>query len=329
MGKIFLRFVLSNLTRLIVVFGLMLTLIFPYVLFGDACSAFLLNYKNIINSDFQNAYILNYRIELNGLYAYPDTDIVIYKNYQSNEKIFVSTFMQLENQNYTESYLLSAPNLSENEILLSSQTMKHNGLKVGDRVYVKVPVFNDVIEYTIKGELDCMNYFSNYNLKIGVGIIGYSPAYVSNLDLRYFVQSSDSLSIVLSQHPQALNRYFDRTDLILKGFAGIAPMLIMYCLIFCLTTFIYNKTVLTKINDIIRILAYKGFSLKKLNFIKYLICCLALLIPFFVYTIVLNHVFSVERFAIIIFVLLIFMILLIFAVLTRVKSALRGKEKWH
>lgn len=322
MGKIFFRFFLSNLKKILVVFVLVLTLIFPYALFGDACAAFLLNYKNINRSDFQNAYVLNYPLDLNGLYAYPNTDFVVYKNYRENEKLFVSTFMQLENQNYKDSYLLSGSDLRENEILLSAYTMAQNDLNIGDIVYLKVPVSNDVIEYTIKGELDCMDYFSDYNLKIGVCIIGFSQEYISNLDMKYFVQSSNSLSKLLSQQPQVLNRAYDRTELIVNGFIQLTPLFILYCLIFILTTIVYNKLIFSRIKEMIIVLRNKGFSIKKLCVIKHLAYVFVVIFPFFTCTMLLNCLYGINSFAIIICGLLIFTSLLILSVFAFMNAVL-------
>ena len=165
------------------------------------------------SSSFENGYVLNYRSGLANEFAFPEFDIPLYVDNDLKERLPLSCVMELNETDYTDASLVRrqySTHLNENEIEISERIADLYNLNIGDVVVAEYPHSATTTELIIVGLLPTNYDVVNPNVEnnIGVGLLGYCEDYISTIESKYVVFSSESLVDELSESSQIINKVF-------------------------------------------------------------------------------------------------------------------------
>lgn len=166
------------------------------------------------NADFSIAYKLNYCVESENQFVYPDLDIQFFSEKDKNCRLTVSSLMINEGTKYTLQEFVAIRKLGNDEIALTEMVANKYGLSVGGSLFLSFPYSSELIEKQI-----VMILPTNYDIcnpkignDVGMVFIGYDSKYISNVKSYYMVFARESLVDKLSRYPQVIAGVVNKSE---------------------------------------------------------------------------------------------------------------------
>ena len=165
-------------------------------------------------SAYETIYILNYEANLDNICVYPDADIMMFQNLESDNRIPVSVVMKSDHTNYTLPEMEFLNTLSSAETVVSLNVANRYGIHQGDTLFAEYSYNQQRIPLTVAGVVATEFDFQNPNIgnDIGVIYIGSNAGYIENTRAKYVCFTEHSLAVELNEYPQIIDRIVSKQD---------------------------------------------------------------------------------------------------------------------
>ena len=173
------------------------------LLFGAKLRAISDQLASYANSQYQYAYVLNYDVDSDEVYLYPDVDVMLFTDENQTNRMTVSSLMW---KNTGEHSILGINDISADEIAVSRNTADNYRLHVGDKVYAVYSFSSKPYELTVK-EISGTEYdytSPKIDNDIGMVYLPYSNEYADSINSKYVLFSEMSASDLLPPYPQII-----------------------------------------------------------------------------------------------------------------------------
>ncbi|MGN0594660.1 MAG: hypothetical protein ACI4I6_05840 [Hominimerdicola sp.] len=184
----------------------------------------------------------------------------------SQTSLNADIIMQTGKSGYTDLVYWNANVLSTHGIAVSKNIAKTNGLCLGDKLYSKHIVNDEVCEYAIEQiipEAICVRTDKVYSN--GIIIMGYDSEYVDYITHNCIVFTSDTIDELTSKCSGAPQSIIYRDDEIRSAILNISPYLAIFSLISIASTIVFVCVLIKGIACDFRRLIMLGFEKKSLN----------------------------------------------------------------
>lgn len=280
----------------ILLFGISVLLVTFIIFIGNknALSIYSAQSNLLIHSTFEYGYVLNYHLGLDNEYAFPDTDIVFYKDESGDECMPISCYMQLSESDYNSDSVLwgiTSKRIASDEIVLSKNTLKENGLKSGDSIWADFPNKKGLFELiVVSSEEDGYDLFIDNLLSVGLGVMGNDKEYLMNISCKYIVFSADPLDVFVQQ-PQALKSAFTKGDLLFKATKQLLVFALLFIAMVVAEEIIYGLITKTSMK-ILGVMIRKGYKKRDASALLLLEFLITLFVPLLLGVIVWSMIFT-------------------------------------
>ncbi len=189
-------------------------ILLSYVLFHGRLDKLSSQLSSYAEADYSLIYVLNYKVPVENIALFPDTDVMFYTDEEKTQRLTVSSIMKLETEDYSENYLEDLTDLQTDEVILTDTVARKYDLAVGDILYVEYPYTNNLFQKKVVGVAVTDYDFLRPNIDndIGMVYIGYEKDYENNVRCKYVIFSNKSQAEALAQYSQAISSVLNKSE---------------------------------------------------------------------------------------------------------------------
>lgn len=181
------------------------------LLFGTRLKAVSDQLKSYDSAQYNYAYVLNYSIDEDEVYLYPDVDILLYTDHAQQNRMAVSALMWTGKGNHA---ILKIEQPREGQIVLSKNAADKYHLTVGAPVYALFSLSNEPVELSVSAIADVEYDYSNPKISNNIGMVylPYFHAYETSINSKYILFCKDSAADLLAPYPQVIDSVINKSE---------------------------------------------------------------------------------------------------------------------
>lgn len=198
---------LLNLKHILLIMIIVMLNVGTMFLFNDEIN-YLNNYLGFLNTRNYSYSVLVDRSISKDTYAFYDRQITFSTNNKMTQSINCTIFMESNNEHSENDffYPFDSSSLKKDEIALSQNLLNYYHLCVGDTIFSKHIVKNEVVSYRVKQQLPAVYGIGEKDFKInnGIALLGFDQLYISNINTDYMFFYKDDSSLINKENVQII-----------------------------------------------------------------------------------------------------------------------------
>ena len=190
---------------------LIVSIVLVLLLFGSRLKSVSDQLRSYDTAQYNYTYVLNYSVDEDEVYLYPDVDVLLYTDQAQMNRMTVSSLMWTNNGNHT---ILKIEQPQENQVVLSENVASKYQLSVGDRVYAVYPFSTEPVELSVSAISDVEYDYSNPKISNDIGMVylPYSEEYEKNTNSKYTLFSENSAAELLTPYTQIIDGVINKSE---------------------------------------------------------------------------------------------------------------------